>query len=245
MTRLHGIDLSHHNIPGQQPWEAFAKSSQFIIARATYGTMRDRAAAEHIRLARSHGLRVGLYHFHRPEESVTNQLKAFNAAAEACGLDVGDIVPALDIEDDGPNRPVSRDWAPHCWELCEALVSKYGDCIVYVTQRDWHRLGEPEWLLQRPLWVAHWTAALSPATPGNVPWTLWQYRVGAYQPGSFGGFHNPGTLDHNWAERLPTIGERDERPTAPPGGIYDEEAGECRVADTDRAPPMETDDGNA
>lgn len=240
--RFHGLDISHWQQPHQMPWDSFAKTSQFVIARGTYGTNRDRAVAEHVRRARGVGLRVGLYHFYRQVEPWKDQFEAFGEACDAAGIRPGDIIPALDLEDDGQHRPISADWAPNAWQLCEAMVKRWGDCLVYITQRDFGRLGRPEWVLQRPLWVAHWTAAKQPATPGNAPWAVWQYRVGPYQAGGVGGYHEPAKLDHNWADRLVFIPEpaRPSEPTelrAPPGGIYDEEAGVCRPADTDPAPP--------
>jgi hypothetical protein len=80
------------------------------------------------------------------------------------------------------------------------LLASFGEAMAYVTQRDFGRLGKPEWLLERPLWEAHYTAAPAPATPGNKPWRIWQYRVGPYLPGGPGGAFAPMLLDQNIAD---------------------------------------------
>lgn len=242
----HGIDLSHHQNPSAMPWVSFAETSHFAIVRATYGSHRDRMTGEHIARARGVGLKVGLYHFFRPTESATDQMAAFQAVSDRCGIGPGDIIPALDIEADG-KREVTPDWGIKAHALCDVLARRFGDCLIYITQRDWALLGKPEWVLQRPLWVAHWTTAKQPATPAKKPWTIWQYRVGPYRPGGTGGYHQPAFLDHNWCERLPLIAQRDtmpEIPPPPPGGIYDEQAGVCRP-DTLPAPPPEPTDENS
>ena len=206
--KLHGIDVSHHQAPSQLPWESIGKTSQFCIVRATYGTMRDKLAAEHVRRARGVGLKVGLYHFFRPGQEVEDQLGMFGEMCASCDLRDGDIVPVVDVERDGTHGPEpAPEWNGRLQPLCAELGRQWGTPLIYTTQRDWSQLGRPEWLLQHPLWVAHWTVGAQPATPGNRPWTMWQYRVGRYQPGGKGGVYDQGEaqLDHNWAMELPLI----------------------------------------
>lgn len=209
----YGIDLSHHQQPSALPWKQFEGNVDFVICRATYGAdLRDRACAEHLRRARAIGARVGLYHFYRPIQTVTAQWDAFRAVADAVGLGVGDVVPALDIEMDPfpkPGAHVDPTWSAPCHELAEKIADAYGDVMIYITQREWRLLGEPQWVLQRPLWVAHYTAAAKPATPGNAEPTIWQHRVAPFAPHGAGGYDSKRPLlDQNRGLRpLPTIAE--------------------------------------
>jgi hypothetical protein len=207
VTLTQGIDLSHHQAPTAVPWERIGAECSFVICRATYGTMRDRQVAEHLRRARAVGAQVGLYHFFRAVQRLDDQLAAFSAAAEAAGYQPGDIVPAIDVEDDPKVADVAPAWAPSVHALALAMQERYGaKPLIYITQRDWHRAGKPLWMLEHPLWVAHYTGAAKPATPGNVPWLIWQNRVGPFQPGGPGGLHQPGLFDHNLCcGELPTI----------------------------------------
>lgn len=231
-----GIDVSHHQKPAALPWDAIAAKSTFCICRATYGRMRDRECAEHMRRARGVGLLVGLYAFFRPSQPVADQVDAFCAAAQAAGYRSGDIVPALDVEADPIPRMqhVSPEWEPKVKQMADALTVAFGQpCFIYITQREYGMLGKPAWLLSHPLWVAHYTGAPKPATPGNAPWTIWQHRVGPYDPDGPGGYLDAPSsvqLDQNRAQgRLP-IAQRtpwhweDTLPPAPPTG-EDDDAG--------------------
>lgn len=194
----YGIDLSHHQDPKAVPWERIAKECAFVICRATYGTMRDRQVVEHVKRARGAGVAVGLYHFFRFIQKLDDQLAVFSAAAEAAGYAPGDIAPALDIEDDPKVCEVARGWDSSVHSLAIAFEERYGERpLIYITQRDWHRLGEPAWVLDYPLWVAHYTQAKAPATPNRKPWLIWQNRVGPFEPTGLGGLHQPALFDQN------------------------------------------------
>lgn len=216
-TLTRGIDLSHHQDPKGVPWERIGGECAFVICRATYGTTRDRQVTEHMRRARSEGVRVGLYHFFRSVQRLDDQLAAFSAAAEAAGYQVGDIVPAIDVEDDPKVADVSPSWMPSVHAFALACEERFGGRpIVYITQRDWIRAGKPQWMLHHPLWVAHYTTRSAPATPANTPWLIWQHRVGPFDPAGPGGSYQPGLFDHNLCcGELPSVGKTTEGATAP------------------------------
>jgi lysozyme len=219
--KRYGVDVSHHQNPASLPWGTFAESSSFCIVRGSYGTMRDRVTTEHVKRARAFGLKVGLYHFFRPTQPVADQLAIFRSQLEFAGIVTGDIVPALDVEADPLPKPgvhVSPDWQAGVRFMLEQLVEHYGDAMVYITQREFGMLGKPAWLLERPIWVAHYTAATKPATPGNQPATIWQHRVGPYDPNGPGGYDKAHpVLDQNrLLGALPLI--QDVRSTSLPPG---------------------------
>jgi GH25 family lysozyme M1 (1,4-beta-N-acetylmuramidase) len=190
----YAIDVSHHQAPASLPWDTLYRGAvDLVFVRAQYGSeYEDPACIEHVARARSIGAKVGLYAFFRPGQPWTEQVRAFEATAAAAGYAAGDVVPALDVEEDPFPSPaaVSREWSEPCRLYVEALRTLFGEAIVYVTQRDWHALGSPAWVLERPLWVAHYTAAPNPALPGDdqcVQPALWQHRVGPFQRGGQGG----------------------------------------------------------
>jgi len=208
-----GIDLSHHQVSASQPWNRYEGKVDFVICRAAYGgLLRDGEVVSHMQRARAIGAKVGLYQFFRPNQSVDQHWDQLRAVADLVELGEGDIVPALDIEHDPLPKPgvdVSAAWNARCEELVGRIADVFGDALVYITKREWVLLGSPAWVLKRPLWVAHYTNAAKPATPGDMQPTIWQYRVGPFDPQGPGGFDQAHPdLDHNKGLKdLPLIGK--------------------------------------
>jgi hypothetical protein len=226
---LYGCDVSHFqstSAPGGIAWPILAKGCQFVIVRATYGTWKDPSAIGHIARARDAGMQVGLYHFFRSSQPVADQLTAFCAAAHDVGMRSGDICPALDVEDDGAKGPkIDPSWQDGVRAMLNGLVDSFGEALCYITQRDFGRLGKPAFVLNRPLWVAHYTSTSAPATPGNKPWAIWQHRVGPFVPDGPGGAVNPMVIDQDRAiDPLPIASKvPGEYPSVVPGGKPPEE----------------------
>jgi hypothetical protein len=189
----------------------------FLYVRATYGTTKDRRVREHFARAKDAGIPVGLYAFFRATQTVTDQIDVLDEVAELVDYGPGDLVPALDIEKD-VSRVVEPWWSTPAQVLTQLMMAHWGECLIYMTQREWADMGKPHWVLERPLWVAHWTKDLEPATPGHRPWTMWQYRVGPFDPDTDNRkteAKHPKALDHNMARQLLTIRHENERDTSP------------------------------
>lgn len=201
----YGVDLSHWQSPEQLPWASWLGKVDFVIARAGYGRTKDTSAVRHIARARDIGAKVGLYVFFRVVEAPADQFANLRAVVEAAGLDGRDIVPAIDIEAES-DLPVAPSWSAHAEELVDRVVDRYGNALVYITQREWRMLGYPEWVLKRPLWAAHYRDG-DPATPGNMPATIHQHRVGPFERfGAGGAFKMGQQIDQNRLLRpLPLI----------------------------------------
>ncbi len=186
MTRLFGIDVSTFQDPAAPAgftYKAMRALSSFAIIRANYGTSPDHRAPLHIANARKEGFQVGLYAFFVATQPVEAQMDVFLAQALKCGVGKGDIVPALDCEDNGKDV-LQPAYEPLIHRACDILSSEFGSAMPYITQVGWYKLGKPQWMLALPLWVAHYTNSPKPATPGGVPATIWQNRVGPYAPGA-------------------------------------------------------------
>ena len=223
MDILRGCDVSQFQSPSLVDWRQF----DFGIVRMSYGARPDKHAQEHVKRIRTAGKMVGAYHFMLPNSSFEKQRDVFLAQATQAHLGEGDLLPCLDIEA-YPDRfkvqipthwaQVSRTWADEDTDVLLQFRDEFdrifGGFIPYITQRDWHLLGKPEWLLERPLWVAHYPATGSTvplaraATPGNRPWRIWQQMVGPLSK-RVQDPTNPKAVDQNVASSLlPLIGER-------------------------------------
>lgn len=217
----YGVDVSSYQSTSMVP-----AGIDFVVARATYGRSRDKRAVEHVAQARARGCVVGLYHFFVPSQSVADQLAAFDGAADACGLTVGDLIPFVDVEaypgSGGAWVQPCPEWAASLRLLVDGMRRTWGGCGVYLTCADWRRLGEPRWLLECPLWIAHWVGERQPAVPRGTLWALHQYRVGPYQRGAnhvVGQERDPLAIDHDRALVLPTITAAHTRPGVAAGAV--------------------------
>jgi hypothetical protein len=217
MTQLRGCDVSTFQDPSLVNWFKY----DFGIARATYGTLGDKRVAAHAGRIRAAKKRLGLYHFFLFNRPVTDQFEAFAKVADAVSFGEGDILPCIDVEA-FPDRfaggrpthycQVEASWNSALQEFAELMDSKFGGCILYITQRDWGLLGQPSWILGHPLWVANYpkagaTAPLkAPATPANRPYTIWQCMVGPLDK-QLQDPNNPRAVDQNITSgELPLIG---------------------------------------
>jgi GH25 family lysozyme M1 (1,4-beta-N-acetylmuramidase) len=207
--RTKGLDISHHQKPESLDWFVLAREHAFVFVRATYGTRLDQLFRTHTKNAMNAGMRVGGYHFFRQTQDPVRQTEEFLKELAVAGCDASWLPPVIDIEEnkefDGPMDP--KKYIDGCKTMLDAVLSTYGKCVLYVTQADWRRLGNPKWL-EDPnvlLWVAHWNVA-APATPLNMPWHFWQHVVSKI-PGS------SGKIDQNYFNGavydLPLIGTRD------------------------------------
>lgn len=200
----YGIDLSHHQRSSSVPWATIAQTASFCICRTSYGAeLRDREIANHLHEARLSGLAVGVYHFFRPHHDVAKQFEMFRSVVNSVDACLpGDIVPFLDIEKDpvpAPGTEVSPSWSEPARELAERIENEYGACGIYVTAREFRFLGSPAWVLERPLWVAHYHDA-DPDSPGGLTPHIHQHRVGPYVYNGPGGVFKGGlVLDQNRA----------------------------------------------
>lgn len=228
---FHLVDVSHHQRPDSLDWVKMRREGcDGMFARATYGTMMDRACAEHIARAREAGLVVGVYHFSRASQPVGEQIEAFTMAARMAGYGKPeDLIPALDVEDDTQARPLKPEQAGFFETMASLLEIHYRvKPYIYVTQRDWGNLGRPEWMQKLPLWVAHYAKAgvTEPATPGGRAWDIWQCTVAPFAIPCLNGYRDVHPqIDQNRARRLRFLDGRVEDGVAP----VDEEISPRRV----------------
>lgn len=235
MTLLKGCDVSVFQAPTLVPWRDY----DFGICRATYGKSPDKKVLQHVEAIRNGGAVLGLYHFFRADQDVDQQYDVFRSVAQQAGLGVGELLPCIDIED-FPGHTIGPADAPKAEAFAARCDTDFGGAIIYITQRDWHRLGKPAWVLDRPLWVAHYpgkgsTSILTkPATPNGAPWRIWQCMVGRLGTGTQD-HTDKLAVDQNLAsDPLPLIESQtrcdSQIPEVPWVGITDEAYEEMREA---------------
>jgi GH25 family lysozyme M1 (1,4-beta-N-acetylmuramidase) len=186
-----GVDVSRFQDPGKIPWATWKDKIDFAFARASYGAaLADKSAIAHLQNARAvGGIKVGLYHFFRDIHSAESQFNTFQAIAASCRLGPGDIVPAVDLESDSfAKRAATPAWSEPAQRLVELLRGIYGECIVYINNGDFALLGHPAWILERPIWIARYTADETVPTIGGKTPIIWQDRVDDFDPNGPGGY---------------------------------------------------------
>lgn len=211
---MNGIDVSHWQDPSKIDYNAIAEQGyEWVIARAAYGVKPDDTFFEHIAKAKEAGLLTGAYSFYRQSQDTEEQLNIFESQINQANLD---IAPVLDLEwntdYDGPVSPTLFDTEARY--IMERLREEYGECMAYLAPGFYQTIKEPEWLLDFPWWVAHYTSDPSPWCPFK-DWSIWQYTG----EGSVAGYS--GDLDLNKAVHLPLINKGGVNPEVPTDNPYE------------------------
>ena len=178
---IQGVDLSHWQ--GSVDWAKMAASGiRFAWSKAAQGQSgRDATwTAERRKEAAAVGIRLGAYHFADLSQTPESNAKNFADAIDA--LDVGGLIPALDVESGGLPEHMTdgeiRAWMVRFAAAFNALIPTplvlYTDHGTLINRMDG---GRSELLAAYPfLWLARYTNA---ATPGECgaweKWTAWQY----------------------------------------------------------------------
>jgi lysozyme len=193
-----GVDLSHHN--AAPDWDAFVQAGvSFAFIKISEGVgIPDKLAAIHAAKAKAHGIRVGYYHFCRPDtRGGTLSDDALAEANEAIyrmkNLAEPDLPLVLDLEDqlrwDTPLSP--KNYTAWVKTYIERIRVAAGiNCMIYSRTEYLNRkLMDKHGLENTKLWVS-----LYPKNPDclrvNCPkewkdWSIWQYT----EKGSIGKSH--------------------------------------------------------
>lgn len=146
-----GIDVSK--------WQTRTPSltgMDFLIARATIGTVKDSYYDMHIRNARAKGLVVGAYHFNWDTVPVADQVRAFLAAAGNVDL------YALDVEGSNAfNHAQAEDFIRRVQATGRKIALYHSLSGFWDAGQDWN-------------WVAYWSQD-PPQNPPPIRWKIWQF----------------------------------------------------------------------
>jgi lysozyme len=162
------IDVSIHQ--GAIDWAAVAADGvQGVLIKATEGIgFQDTNLKRNALGAAAAGLKIGYYHYARPEtgNTVLAEVSSFLAAID--GLPV-DLPLVLDVEDDAAKLGATKltDWS-YTW-LSEVQI-RSGHRVMLYTGASFARSYLGSKLAEFPLWVAHY-GATTPMT--NSTWDIW------------------------------------------------------------------------
>jgi len=186
---LPGIDVSKW----QQTidWSKVAGAGmRFAIARATKGQhYTDPTFQTNVDGARAEGIAVGAYHRATPSGGANANTTDARAEADhyldVASPDVGDLIPALDIEETGGLGPPDLVVWVKAWVT--RVTNRLGvKPMLYASPNFWTvNMGNSTWFADHGyrLWLAHWNVS-SPTVPANGwqgrGWTFWQWT---HKPG--------------------------------------------------------------
>lgn len=183
-----GVDVSHHNL--NLDWGAIReKGVEFAYIKITDGVgTLDRKAQENAHQARHNGLKIGYYHFARPDKKIGGTIEA-DANAEANeikgvlrNLPAADLPLMLDLEDesgrwDTPLNPSQY----HLWIttfMNHFTIPPNKSPIIYSRKEYLDRkLPAGHSLGSYPLWISRYNEDFNKAFPalGWSEWAVWQF----------------------------------------------------------------------
>jgi GH25 family lysozyme M1 (1,4-beta-N-acetylmuramidase) len=188
-----GIDVSHWQ--GTIDWgKVRAAGKRFAYIKATEETTYiDNMYAINRAGAKAAGLYVGAYHFARPDATPGDAQAEADHFVDTAAFAPGELLPVLDLEQSGGlTSDVLQTWVRSF--LDRVYVRTGIRAVIYVSPSFWStKMSNSVWFAQngyQVLWVAHWTTASTPSTPGanwaGRGWTFWQYTSDGTVPGIAG-----------------------------------------------------------
>jgi GH25 family lysozyme M1 (1,4-beta-N-acetylmuramidase) len=182
---LTGVDISHHQLSGPFEPAELPATVQYAYIRTTYGVRLDREFEAHFAEMREKRpeIALGPYHFYRQTQGWREQYVAWRDAMDRVDIREQSKCPALDMEwntrYDGKVKPAH--FSAECYEIAQRVRDDFGVCSLYLAPGFYQTLGEPEWMLDFPWWIAHFNVS-RPWCPWKE-WAEWQYgtrQTGAY-----------------------------------------------------------------
>lgn len=196
---MKGVDVN--NGRGVIDWRRVrAAGYEFAWIKATEGrTWDDSRFTFNMRAAKAAGLRVGAYHFARPDNNTAQaEVEHF---ARVYRPQPGELLPVLDFE----VEPASATWALDFLRRLEAAIGARP--VLYTYAAFLTQMGSFEALGRYPLWYAHYGLNDGNEHPAQPPS---QFHFAAHQFSSRGRVPGiPGTTDNPFADvnrlKLPSL----------------------------------------
>ena len=168
-SHIHGIDLSHYQ--GNVFWETIGTSKMaYVYLKASEGGSRiDSKYKQNIDLAHRYGLKVGSYHFYRPNIPQQTQLENFKTQ---CRPGDQDLIPMVDVETrSGLSVEAFQDSLFLFLHLMEKAYKQKPLIYTGANFYDRYLLGE---LHDYKVMIAQYTERI-PVLKDDLDFVLWQY----------------------------------------------------------------------
>lgn len=173
-SEAHGIDVSHYQ--GRINWDEVARDSRvtYVFLKATEGTGNsDDTYRYNFNECKRLGLKVGSYHFFRPQLPARAQFDHFVAHVETRRQD---LLPVVDIET--MNGVSDALLQARLLEFCELLEREYGKKPIIYTGKNFynkHIYGNPR-LRAYKFFIAAYSF-IEPELYDDQDYVLWQYSA--------------------------------------------------------------------
>lgn len=171
---IHGIDVSHYQ--GHINWSEISKTdmANYVYVKASEGqNLLDDKYKTNIRDSRKHGLKVGSYHFFRPNATAMSQYQNFMSVVN---VKHQDLIPLVDVETMNKNISVAV-FHSRLLEFCR-LVTKafHGQKPMIYTGMNFYNkyfAGYPEFS-QYKFMIASYLGE-EPRLNNDDDYLIWQY----------------------------------------------------------------------
>jgi GH25 family lysozyme M1 (1,4-beta-N-acetylmuramidase) len=203
---LEGIDVSHWQ--GTITWSKVAAAGKkFAIIKASEDTdfvddhyLTNRAGAQ------AAGLWTGAYHFARPDATANDAVNEADHFVSTARFGVGDLIPALDLEDAGGLGVTALQAWDRAW--LDRVTARIGiRPMIYVSPAFWTKyLGGSRAIADagyKTLWIAHWgvtTPTLPASNWGGNGSRSGSTRTPGACPGSAAGWTSTSSAAPTWRQ---------------------------------------------
>ena len=188
---LQGIDVSHYQ--GHIDWRTVARAGgvSYVYVKATEGAqLVDDTYRTNIQGARKAGLKVGCYHFYRP--NVSPQLQ-FQNMVSVVNLRHQDLIPIIDIEIRG-REPLPR-FQQKLRNFLNMVEKHYCVKPILYTSRDFYNKHLSGPFTGYKYMVARYATDV-PELCDDAAFVMWQYSASGRVPGIRGNVDRSCFIDH-------------------------------------------------
>lgn len=175
---LQGIDVSHYQ--GYIDWHTVARTGgvSYVYVKATEGAqLVDDTYRTNIQNARKAGLKVGCYHFYRP--NVSPQLQ-FQNMVSVVKLRQQDLIPIIDIEIRG--REPLPQFQQKLRNFLNMVEKHYRVKPILYTSRDFYNKHLSGPFTGYKYMIARYATEV-PELCDNAAFVMWQYSASGHVPG--------------------------------------------------------------
>jgi GH25 family lysozyme M1 (1,4-beta-N-acetylmuramidase) len=192
LADIAGTDVASYQHPNGAPisWPAVKASGQsftFIKATESVNYTNPHFAKDYAAAAGA-GLYRGAYHVARPSLAAGSAAAQARYFASVIGpqTTAGTLPPVLDLEQAGGlNRDQLISWTSTFLTTLRSLTGRTPILYSYPSFLQ-GSLGSTTAFRGYPLWIAHYTGAAAPSTPGFTSYAFWQYSSSGTVPGISG-----------------------------------------------------------